>query len=100
MFDLTLAGPWPRTLTPDEIDDIKARAMISIGDLVMQKLPGMPVFNLGESLNLTYTVSFGTSAEIQEAKKYKCGATPPNGGPACGLDKGHTCDHSSVVRWK
>lgn len=98
MFDLEFSGPWPRALTENEIEDVKARAMIKLGEKIGEALPGA-VFNLGDQFNFSYTLHFGDKAELKEAEKMQCGAVPPGGGPPCRLDRGHTCQHSSVQRW-
>ncbi len=95
---LILAGPWPRKLTTAEVEEVKANAMISVGENIEEQLSKIN-FGFGDQLVTMYTVSCGTKAEIAEAKKHECGAEPLGGGPPCKLEKGHNCLHSSVTRW-
>lgn len=98
MNSIVLSGPWPRNLTADEIEDIKANAMIAVGERIAKDIKHIN-FGLGDQFTASYTLHCGTKAEKAKAKLLECGELPPNGGPACRLDRGHNCEHSSVVRW-
>ncbi len=97
-MNITLAGPWPRKLTEDEIDEIKARAMITVGDNLPSQLRGATL-GLGDEFRSTYTLYCGTPDELAANRKKECGAVYASNLPACRLDKGHNCQHSSVIRW-
>jgi hypothetical protein len=86
-------------LTFEEIEKMKAQAMLVIEHKLVSLFENGPM-NCGDTYVVTYTLSCGSSAELAKLKEGECGAVPPVDGPPCRLQKGHDCEHSSVVRWK
>lgn len=95
---MTLPGPWPRRLTFAEIEQLKARAMLTIEHKLVQIMEAGDM-NVGDQYMVSYTLHCGTPEEMKADEATKCGAVPPLGGPSCLQKKGHEGQHSSVTRW-